>query len=150
MPEISHRPITPAQVKAIHVALAAHGIPDNEYRERLRTDYGAKSCKDLTRRQASELLRRLGIPLKRPPGARAPRPARPRKPRAPDAPGITRLPSPLQRRLIDELASEIPWRVEYGYSLWLKSNMDLDRVATAEQASNVIEGLKAIKRRGGE
>ena len=63
MPEISTRPITKAQIRAIHVALAHHGIPEHEYRERLHTDYGAKSCKDLTRRQASDLLLRLGLSL---------------------------------------------------------------------------------------
>ena len=147
MPEISARPITKAQIKAIHVALSYHGIPDKEYRERLHTDYGAKSCKDLSRRQASELLRRLGLLLKRPPGKQAPRP---RRPRARTQPGVVHMPSREQRKLIDELVSEIPWRVEDGYALWLKSNMGLDRIATAEQASNVIEGLKAIKRRGGE
>ena len=145
MPEISPtRPITKAQVKAIHVALSYHDIPDKEYRERLHTDYGAKSCKDLTRRQASELLSRLGLPLKRPPGAKAPRPPRPRRPRTPTAPGVTRLPSPLQRRLVAELAAEIAWRVPNGYTLWLQQNMGLERVATAAQ------GLKAIKRRAGE
>ena len=150
MPEISTRPITKSQIKAIHVALAHHGIPDKEYRERLHTDFGAKSCKDLTRRQASELLRRLGLPLKRPPGAGTPRAPRPRKARAPTQPGVTRLPSPLQRRLIDQIAGEIRWRVPNGYALWLKGNMGLERISTAAQAARVIEGLKAIKRRGGE
>ena len=150
MPEISTRPITKAQIRAIHVALSYHGIPDKEYRERLRNDYGAKSCKDLTRRQASELLRRLGLPLKRPPGKQAPRPPRPRRLRARTQPGVVHMPSREQRKLIDELVSEIPWRLEGGYALWLESNMGLERIATAEQASNIIEGLKAIKRRGGE
>ena len=150
MPEISTRPITKAQIKAIHVALAYHGIPDKEYRERLHTDYGAKSCKDLTRRQASELLSRLGLPLKRPPGTQAPRPWRPRTPRTKPTPGVVRLPSAPQRQLMEALASEIEWRVPNGYTLWLQRNMGLNRIATTEQAARVIEGLKAIKRRGGE
>ena len=148
--EISHRPITKAQIKAIHVALSYHRIPDREYRERLHTDYGAKSCKDLTRRQASELLRRLGVPLKRPPGTQAPRTPRPRQPRTRAAPGVTWLPSVPQRQLIDALAREIDWRVPNGHTLWLKRNMGLARISTADQAARVIEGLKAIKRRGGE
>ena len=149
MPEISDsRPITPAQIRAIHVALAHHGIPDAAYRERLRTGYGVESCKQLTRRQAHELLLRLGVPLKRPPGAPAPRARKARSPRARPAPGVVRLPSGLQRRLIDALAGEIAWRARDGYAAWLKANMGLDRIATAEQAARVIEGLKAIKRRG--
>ena len=150
MAEISTRPITTAQIKAIHVALAYHGIPDREYRERLHTDYEAKSCKDLTRRQASALLRRLGLPLKRPPGTQAPRAPRPTRNRTGTPSGVTRLPSAPQHQLIDALAAEIEWRVPDGYTLWLQRNMGLNRVATTEQASKVIQGLKAIKRRGGE
>lgn len=150
MSEISARPITKAQIRAIHVALAYHDIPDKEYRERLHTDYGAKSCKELSRRQASELLTRLGTPLKRPPGARAPRAPRTVRPRVSTPSGVVRLPTAAQRRLIDELAAEIPWRVEDGYQLWLTRNMSLNRIATTAQAARVIEGLKAIKRRGGE
>ena len=150
MPEISTRPITPAQIKAIHVALSYHNIPDREYRERLHTDYGAKSCKELTRRQASDLLSRIGVALKRPPGAQAPRAPRPRQPRAHTPSGVTRLPSAPQRQLIEQLAGEIEWRVPAGYTLWLERNMGLKRVSTADQARRVIEGLKAIKRRGGE
>ena len=151
MSEISaRRPITKAQIKAIHVALSYHGITDAEYRERLHTDYGAKSCKDLSRRQASELLSRLGLPLKQPPRAQAARPRRPRPSRTAAPPGVTRLPSPSQRELIEALASEIEWRVPDGYALWLRRNMALDRVATNVQAARVIEGLKAIRRRRGE
>ena len=47
--------ISPRQIKAIHTALSRHGIADDVYRLRLAT-YGAKSCKDLTRQQAEELL----------------------------------------------------------------------------------------------
>ena len=150
MPEISARPITKAQIEAIHVALAYHDIPDAEYRERLHTDYGVESCKELTRRQASELLTRFGALLKRPPGAQAPRPPRPRPSRSGTAPGVVRLPSAPQRQLIEALAREIAWRAPNGYALWLERNMGLARVATADQARRVIEGLKAIKRRGGE
>ena len=150
MAEVSNRPITTAQIKAIHVALAYHGIQDREYRERLHTDYGAKSCKDLTRRQASELLRRLGLPLKRPPGTQAPRAPHPARSRTGTPSGVTRLPSAPQRQLIDQLAREIQWRVPGGYTLWLQKNMGLERVATTDQARRVIEGLKAIKHRGGE
>ena len=150
MPEISTRPITKAQIKAIHVALAHHDIPDKEYRERLHTDYGAKSCKELTRRQASDLLRRLGLPLKRPPGTQAPRPPRARNTRPKTSPGVVRLASAPQRQLIEQLASEIEWRVPNGYPLWLKRHMGIERIATDQQASKVIQGLKAIKRRGGE
>ena len=157
MAQISDRPITPAQVRAIHVALSARGIDDDTYRERLERAYGVRTCKDLTRRQASELLRGLGQRLAQPPGSRpaphraaAPSPSRPADVpyrRRAVAPGVTRLPSPAQRRLIAELSREVDWREADGYTRWLEKNMGLARVASADHARRVIEGLKAIRRR---
>ena len=63
------------------------------------------------------------------------------------APGVTRLPSPAQHRLIGELRDEVDWREPDGYARWLQKNMSLARVASADQARRVIEGLKAILRR---
>ena len=68
MAEVSRRPITPAQVRAIHVAISRSGIDDETYRGILYERYGVETSKALTRRQASELLSRLGRPLPRPPG----------------------------------------------------------------------------------
>lgn len=149
MARISNHPITRAQVRAIHVALHERGIDDATYRERLDHGWGVRSCKELTRRQASELLRGLGQRLAQPPGSRpapdrsaASAPSRPAR-----APGVTRLPSPAQRRLIAELSREVDWREPDGYPRWLEKNMGLARVASSDQAWRVIEGLKAIRRR---
>ena len=71
MTEISAKPITPAQVRAIHVALHRHGIDDDEYRARLMDRWGVDTCKALTRREASDLIASLGYPLPNPPGGRA-------------------------------------------------------------------------------
>ena len=71
MAQISDRPITKAQVRAIHVALHWLGIDDDTYRERLEHVYGVRTCKDLTRRQAHELLRAFGWRLGKPPGSRS-------------------------------------------------------------------------------
>lgn len=144
MAEISDRPITPAQIRAIHVALPRRGIDDEEYRGLLRDRFDVDTCKALTRRQAHELLNVLGQALPRPPG-RGPRAPRPRAPRA--QPGVTRMATPAQRRLVDEIASEIAWREPDGFRRWLRRNMSLDRVSTAAQAARVIEGLKAMRRR---
>ena len=157
MPEISARPITKAQIKAIHVALSYHGIPDKEYRERLHTDYGAKSCKDLSRRQASELLVTLGRPLANPPGSqpaqsktgrrqkiRNPAP----KPTGLSVDGIITLASPAQHALIDELAGEVAWELEDGFRRWLKRSLGLERVRTQGDAQRVIDGLRGLKRHG--
>ena len=143
------RPITPAQVRAIHVALHALGIDDAAYRERLQHGWGVRSCKELTRRQASGLLASLGVRPAQPPGSRltADRLRALSSPRPSTPPGVTRLPSPAQRRLLSELSREVDWREPDGYPLWLAGNMGLVRVATSDQAGRVIEGLKAIRRR---
>lgn len=143
---ISDQPITPAQVRAIHVALPRRGIDDDEYRGLLRDRFDVDTCKALTRRQASELLNVLGRALPHPPG-RGPRAPRLRAPRERARPGVTRMATPAQRRLVDEIAGEIAWREPNGFRRWLHRNMSLDRVSTAVQAARVIEGLKAMRRR---
>ena len=149
MAEISMLPITPAQVRAIHVALGSCGIDDDAYRAILHARFDVDTCKALTRRQASVLLAALGQTLSQPPGARAPRSRRPAS-RAAAGPNVRRMVSPAQRGLIDRLAGEIHWRTSAGYLGWLKHNMGLQRVSTASQAYRVIEGLKAIRRRQGD
>jgi hypothetical protein len=51
--------ISPRQIKAVHATLASLGIDDADYRAMLHERYRAKSCKDLTWRQAEELLKQL-------------------------------------------------------------------------------------------
>lgn len=143
MAAVSDRPITPAQIRAIHVALPGRGLDDGSYREFLRERFGVDTCKALTRRQASDLLATLGQALSRPPGARRPRTRKP----APTGPNVSRMVSPAQRELINELAGEIAWREAGGYDHWLHHNQGLERVSTSDQAARVITGLKAIRRR---
>ena len=119
-------------------------MSDPEYRA-LFGEWGVSSHKDLTRREASDLLRALGRPLARRPGEQPPRPPRPRP--APAPLGVTPLPTPEQRRLIGELASEIEWGQPDGLAGWLKHNQGIERVATSEQAWRAIEGARSS---GGE
>lgn len=147
MAAISDRPITPAQIRAIHVALPRRGIDDDEYRGLLLDRFGVDTCKALTRRQASELLLALGRALPQPPGGkRKPRRRQP-APRAKAGANVRQMITPGQRQLIETLASEIAWREPDGYRRWLGKFMSLERVATAVQAARVIEGLKAMRRR---
>ena len=147
MATISDRPITPAQVRAIHVALPRRGIDDDEYRGLLRDRFGVDTCKKLNRRQASELLLALGRALPQPPGGkRKPRRRQP-APHATAGANVRQMVTPGQRRLIETLAGEIAWREADGYRRWLGKFMSLERVATAAQAARVIEGLKAMRRR---
>lgn len=144
MAAISDRPITPSQVRAIHVALHRRGIDDDAYRDILRQRFDAQTCKALTRAQASELLLALGRALPRPPGARKPRQ---RRPAAKSAPNVLRMASPAQRRLVAALACEIDWREPDGFRRWLRKSLGIERVSTAAQAAQAIEGLKAIRGR---
>ena len=51
--------IAPSQIKAIHAVVGKLGIDDENYRHILHSRYGATSCKDLSWRQAEELLESL-------------------------------------------------------------------------------------------
>lgn len=151
--EISDRPITPAQVKAVHVALHRLGIGDDEYRAMLK-DWNVTTCKDLTRRQASDLIARLGRPLANPPGSR-PKPAAKRRisnpaetPPAEDGDGVIRLSTNAQRNLIHGLAGEIAWESDDGFRRWLARSLGLDRVRTHDDATRAIQGLKGLKAHG--
>ena len=132
--------ITPAQVKAIHTARSRMGFDDDAYRALLDERYGIRSCTQLSRRQASDLLTKLGRPL--------PRPTRERKRRPDRLPkGMVRLVTPAQRERIAELAGEIEWGGEGGYEGWLRASMGIDRVATSEEGARVLQGLLTIRRR---
>lgn len=151
-PTITNAPITRAQVRAIHVALARRGIDDGTYRALLQGEFGASSCKELTRREASALLDRLGRPLANPPGAK-PRSAV-RRPiaepaKAPEVEdGVVRLATKAQRDLIDKLAGEVAWEAEDGFARWLRRSLGIARVRTGAEAAKAIDGLKGLKRHG--
>lgn len=161
MPDIAqNKPITKAQIKSIHVALSRHRIDDATYRAKLDVMFGVGSCKQLSRRDASVLLKSLGYklgyqvqncakfghPAPPNPRTRGARGVASTPPNAKKLPaGVVALPSPAQQRFIADLVSEVDWHVEGGYFRWLKKNMSLTRVATAAQAARVIEGLKALK-----
>lgn len=140
-------PITPAQIRLLKGMVRYRLMPDSAYRTFLYAHWGVWSCRDLTRRQASDAIRLLGRPLARAPGEQPPRPPRPKRPRDATPPGVERLASPAQRRLIDALAAEVAWRQPGGYVDWLRANQNIERVATAVQADKVIQGLKALRRR---
>ena len=135
-------PITPGQVKLIHVMLTRQGIDDEDYRAMLESLYGVDTCKKLTRQQANELLTRLGAGQK-------PKPAQPKPapPRRRDS-NVAALATPAQHQLIHELIHEIQWRMQppaAAYAAWLQHNQSLAKVRTTAEAAKVIRGLKAIK-----
>ena len=145
---MADRPITKAQIRAIHTLKGMRGLDDDSYRDLLRAECGADSSLDLTVGQANEVLRRLGIngrPGSRPKRARVRRSAANRP--EPLPPGVVRMATGRQRELIEELRSEIDWRVADGYDRWLRSNLGIERVTASHHAARVIEGLKAMAKR---
>lgn len=57
--------IAPSQIKAIHTIVKKFGLDDEAYRHLLHSRYKVTSCKDLTWRQAEELLDHLNPPASR-------------------------------------------------------------------------------------
>ena len=149
---ITNAPITKAQIKSIHVALSRRGIDDETYRHILDDRFGVATCKDLTRREASDLLTLLGRHLPRPPGTKPHsgnrRPIREPAEPQPVADGVVRLATKAQRDLLDKLAGEIEWRTPGGYGRWLTASLGLARVRTSAEAARAIEGLRGLKRHG--
>ena len=136
-------PITPGQVKLIHVMLTRQKIDDDDYRTLLESLYGVDTCKNLTRKQANELLTRLGAGQK-PKPAQAAKPAPPRR----RDPNVVALATPAQHRLIRALIHEVKWRMQppaAAYAAWLQHNQSLDKVRTTTEAAKVVRGLKALK-----
>lgn len=137
------RPITKAQIRAIHTLKGLRGLDDDAYRDLLEAETGHRSSVHLDVAQANRVLNALGIDKK--PGKRAT--PGPRTRPKPLPPGVVRMVTKRQLRLIEELRSEIEWRAQDGYERWLKKNLGVDRVTASHHAARVIEGLKGLKRR---
>lgn len=147
---MSVRKIESIQVKMIHTAVSKLGLSDEEYRETLEGRYGKASCKGLTYAEASCLIdwfKTLGFRIERRRRHTAATPSRdvflalPPKDRPAN---VVLLPSRDQLDMIDTLAKKVAWKVEDGFSRWRKKYMKIDRIKTAGQASDVIEGLKGL------
>lgn len=142
------RMIEPIQIQLIHVAKSRLGLDDDAYRAILWGDFGAESSKTLTYRQAHDLIERfktMGFSIKR--KYRTPdrghfRRSRVRRSKLPA--NVLFMISIDQAEMIETLAGKIAWRFEDGYQRWLKKFFRIDRVKTADQASDVIEGLKKL------
>ncbi|MYA08541.1 MAG: DUF1018 domain-containing protein [Holophagales bacterium] len=137
------RPITKAQIRAIHTLKGQRGLDDDAYRDLLEGETGHRSSVHLNVREANRVLRALGIDRK--PGKRAT--PGPKKKPEPLPPGVVRMATADQLRLIAELRSEIEWRHEDGYERWLRKNLGFDRVTASHHAVRVINGLLAMRRR---
>ena len=141
--------IEPVQIKIIHIAVQQLQLDDAAYRAMLWGEFQAESCKTLTYGQAHQLIERfktMGFSV-----VRNHTPARGNFRRRPPLPAnVIRMISIEQAEMIETLAGKIRWRFEDGYLRWLKKYMKIDRVKTAAQASNAIEGLKKMLEHQGE
>jgi hypothetical protein len=146
-PAISGK-ITPMQIKLIGMGRSQLGLPDEDYYKLLSDRYWCNSCKDLTYKEASELIdhfKTMGFKIK---SSREPQPPRGRRPRgAAVANNIANLPSKEQLRYIELLRADIRWHLRDGYYHWLVKWLKKDSIATSREASRVIEGLKGMLKR---
>jgi hypothetical protein len=129
---------TPAQRTAIKALWAALSGDDAVYRERLKNQFGADSCTKLSKAQAGVFIDDLRQQL----GQAPVRVATPRK-RA-TGKNVVRLASAAQHEKISALRSLIEWKLSDGYQRWLSARFSMKRVKTAQEAWQVIEGLKKM------
>jgi hypothetical protein len=150
--------IEAVQRKLIHVAQAQLGLADEDYRGIIAAQTKGKkhSSKDLTYWEADAVInyfvQTLGFVIKsnyiRTAGAA--RRTRWRPPKIERCFGQNNLnnlfvlPSRDQLDMINALAEKITWKVEDGFQRWLKKYIKIDRIKTAGEASDTIEGLKGL------
>ena len=131
------------QIARIHILAQQLGLDEETYRDMLQAVTGRRSCRELSRWQASEVLRHLERC-----GACQRQAPRPRKyDELDDRP---RMASPAQLRMIEALWAEIargdPTRTlrRFLFRAWKVSDV---RFLQDWQASEVIEAIKAIHKR---
>ena len=99
--------IAPSQIKAIHAVVGKLGIDDENYRHILHSRYGVTSCKDLTWRQAEELLSNLNNTNPRPLGEGGRRPGEGPRFKYQDMDGRPGFASGAQLRLVDAMWNQV-------------------------------------------
>ena len=133
-----------ADLAKIHIAKKELGLTDEAYRDVLRNLFQKESAKDLSPRQAAQLLRHFGTLGWRPRQQKLPGPA------LAGDPMLRKI-----RALWLELAKAGVVRdaSEQALLTFVKKQVKVDRLqgATTEQKSQIIEALKDWgKRKGGE
>ncbi|MDT7040852.1 phage protein GemA/Gp16 family protein [Candidatus Nitronereus thalassa] len=136
--------MTTKQLKAIHACKRERGLSDDDYRDFLRTRCRVDSAKDLTRQQASALLRYWN-------GGHQPESSRPRRRPGRDE----RLPHALVTEEMSAKIQELLLGLGYDHNTGtLQARPLLKKICgqpwpqTRAQANQCIEGLKAMHARG--
>lgn len=142
--------ITKEQIRLIKTVQQKHQ-DDNDYYDMLMQRFKVSSCTQMTRRQASKLIELYidwGWADKKK-KARRSEGRKVRKSKGPMRKGnMIRLASTAQRNKIDALSNLIEWRVKDGLTKWIAKRFSIARVKTAQEAYQVIEGLKKMFERG--
>ena len=148
------KPITKEQIKYIKTIQRKHQPDDDEYREMLKKRFGVTSCTQLTCAQAGRLIDLYikwgwagrGNPSWLPDTVETrhalslrPTVTVPRR-----SGNMIKMVSPAQKKKIGALADMIEWRVKDGLTRWISKRFKTDKIKTAQQAWQVIEGLKKM------
>lgn len=142
--------IAPRQIKAIHAALHKIGLDDDAYRAMLNERYRVKSCKNLTWRQAEELLDFLnGKSSNRPPVPG------PRSLKYTDLDGRPGMCSGKQARMIEAMWAEVSRATtaeDREHALWVFlrriTGVDHFRFLKGWQVEKVVKALETMRDQG--
>lgn len=140
MKDLMEKLITKEQIKYIKTIQRKHQPDDDDYREMLEKRFGVTSCTQLTCAQAGRLIDlyiKWGWT-----DFRSQKSERSNVPR--QSGNMIKMVSPAQRKKIGVLADMIEWRVKDGLTRWIAKRFKTDKVKTAQQAWQVIEGLKKM------
>ncbi len=139
--------ITKEQVRCIKTVQRRHQS-DDEYYEMLKSRFNVTSCTQLSCGQAGKLIELYikwgwAKSLKSRPQMREKnRKIQTSLPR--QSGNMTKMVSPAQKKKIGALANMIQWRVKDGLTRWIAKRFSIDKIKTAQQAWQVIEGLKKM------
>lgn len=143
--------ITKEQIKYIKTVQRRHQPDDDEYRGMLENRFGVTSCTQLTCAQAGRLIdlyikwgwtsfRNQESEFRsQNSGGRIQEAKVPRR-----SGNMVKMVSPAQKKKIGALADMIEWRVKDGLTRWIAKRFKIDKIKTAQQAWQVIEGLKKM------
>jgi len=142
--------ISKGQIRLVHLAKSTLGLTDEEYREMLQLHAGVSSSRDLSPQGFFELMERFRELGFMPRGENIYHTAR----SAPEGPGMMiEMVTPAQRAKIRSLEAELGWSDNPArLQGFVMKRMGIVRILTKEQASKVIEALKAMaeRQKGGE
>lgn len=141
-------PIDKKQIKIIHIAKSKLNLSDDQYRDILQGHYGKASSKNLTFKEAHDLIeyfKSLGFRIEGK-SRKCGLMCRPRPKRSGLPNNVQFMVSPGQTAMIEALKKEVTWKYHDGYERWLSKYVGTDIVRTSMQASRTIEGLKGLLR----